>query len=107
VFSCETFDATRIDPATVLLAGAPVAVSGGKHARWMAHAEDVDGDGLLDLVLHFDNQSLDPTQLQDGVAVLAGATYDGDQIEGQDDIVLVGRSSASLGVPRGLRKGRP
>jgi hypothetical protein len=107
VFSCETFDATRIDPATVLLAGAPVAVSGGKHARWMAHAEDVDGDGLLDLVLHFDNQSLDPTQLQDGVAVLAGATYDGDQIEGQDDIVLVGRSSASLGVARGLRKGRP
>jgi len=96
VFSSDTFDATQIDPATVLLAGAPVAVTGGKNARWMAHAEDVDGDGLVDLVLQFDNQSLDPAQLQDGVAVLTGATYQGDEIEGQDDIVLVGPAAGAL-----------
>jgi hypothetical protein len=95
VFSSETFDATQIDPATVLLAGAPVAVTGGKNAKWMAHAEDVDGDGLLDLMLQFDNQLLDPTQLQDGIAILTGATYDGDEIEGQDDIVLVGHAASN------------
>jgi len=95
VFSSETFDATQIDPATVLLAGATVAVTGGKNAKWMAHAEDVDGDGLLDLMLQFDSQLLDPVQLQDGIAVLTGATYDGDEIEGQDDIVLVGRAASN------------
>jgi hypothetical protein len=95
VFSSEGFDATQIDPATVLLAGATVAVTGGKDAKWMAHAEDVDGDGLLDLMLQFDSQLLDPVQLQDGIAVLTGATYDGDEIEGQDDIVLVGRAASN------------
>jgi hypothetical protein len=95
VFSSETFDATQIDPATVVLAGAPVAVTGGKNAKWMAHADDVDGDGLVDLMLQFDNQALDPAQLQDGVAILTGATYGGDEIEGQDDIVLVGHAASN------------
>jgi hypothetical protein len=95
VFSSEDFDATQVDPATALLAGAPVAVTGGKNAKWMAHAEDVDGDGLLDLMLQFDNQELDPAQLQDGIAILTGATYDGEEIEGQNDIVLVGRAASN------------
>jgi hypothetical protein len=91
VFSTEEFDATQLDPATLLLSGAPVAMTGGKHGKWMAHAEDVDGDGLLDLIVQFDNQALDPAQLAEGLALLTGATYDGQQIAGQDEIILVGR----------------
>jgi len=95
VFSSDTFDATQIDPATALLSGAPVAVRGGRNAKWMAHVEDVDGDGLLDLLLQFENRQLDPEQLQDGLALLTGATYGGDQIAGQDEIVLVGRNASN------------
>jgi hypothetical protein len=90
VFSSEEFDATQIDPATCDLAGAPVAVR-GRSLRFMAHLEDADGDGLDDLILQFENQQLDPTQLQEGKITLVGATYDGQEFMGEDDIVLVSR----------------
>jgi hypothetical protein len=87
VFSSQSFDATDIDPETVTLAGAGVAVR-GKHGRLMARPQDVDGDGLLDMMLHFLVQELDPAQIQDGFAVLCGTTYGGDEFEGSDAIVL-------------------
>jgi len=90
VFSSEEFDATQIDPATCDLAGAPVAMR-GRGLKFMTHAEDVDGDGLLDMVLQFENQQLDPSQLQEGKITLSGATYDGQEFIGEDDIVLVSR----------------
>jgi len=90
VFSSETFDATRIDPATCLLAGAPVAVR-TKHLKFMAHPEDIDGDGLTDMLLHFETQQLDPTQLQDDYAVLVGSTFEGQDFVGIDEITLVGQ----------------
>ena len=80
----------------MLLSGAPVAVRGGRNARGMAHVEEVDGDGLLDLVLQFENRGLDAEQLEDGLALLTGATYAGDEIAGQDEITLVGRSASRL-----------
>lgn len=90
VFSSQTFDATRIDPAACVLAGAPVAVR-AKHIEYMAHAEDIDGDGLADMMLHFETQQLDPDQLQDDYAVLVGSTFEGDDFLGLDEITLVGR----------------
>ncbi len=86
VFSSESFDATDIDPATVTFAGAPVALK-GKHGKPMASAEDVNGDGLLDMMLHFAVQDIDPAQVQDGFAVLTGSTYDGLTFEGSDVFV--------------------
>jgi len=88
VLSSDTFDATRIDPATVLLAGAGVAV-GGDDGRYVAAAEDVNGDGILDLVLHMETEELDPAQLAEGYAVLTGSTVDGVPFEGQDIITIV------------------
>lgn len=88
VLSGEGFDATEIDPETVTLAGAGVAVK-GKHGKLMAHIEDVDGNGLDDLVLQFPVPSLDPAELQDGVAVVRGSTYGGEAFEGSDEVVLV------------------
>jgi hypothetical protein len=90
VFGTESFDATEIDPATVTFAGAAVAVK-GKRDKLMAHVCDIDGDGLLDMLLQFPVQELDPAQVQDGFAVLTGETYGGVAFEGTDVIVIVPR----------------
>lgn len=90
VFGTESFDASQIDPATVTFAGASVAVK-GKHDKLMARLEDINGDGLLDMLLQFPVQELDPAQIQDGFAVLSGATYGGDTFEGKDVIVILPR----------------
>jgi len=88
VFSSDSFDVTDIDPDTVRLAGASIAVR-GKHGKYMAHPEDIDGDGLLDLVVHFDTQDLCLDDLRCGCALLSGSTRDGRQFEGCDQITLV------------------
>ncbi len=99
VFSSETFDATRIDPFTCELAGAPVALRGEGEEEPLAHVEDVDGDGLLDMMLQFEIQQLDPLQLAGGWAVLVGSltagdmvcatSSQGDEFVGMDQVALV------------------
>jgi hypothetical protein len=82
------FDATTVDPETVSFAGADVAVRGnGK--KELAHEEDVNGDGVVDLVLKIEAENLNPAQLQDGYAILTGKTYGELNITGQDDITIV------------------
>ncbi len=88
ILSEADFDATSVDPATVSLAGAGVAVR-GKGSRLMASNEDVNADGLLDLVLQVETENLDPTQLQDGHATVVGTTYAGNPITGTDDITII------------------
>jgi len=88
ILSSDEFDATTVDPETVELAGAGVAVR-GKSNRYMAHQEDVNEDGLLDLVLQVATQNLDPDTFQDGYAILTGETTDGQLIEGEDEITIV------------------
>jgi hypothetical protein len=79
---------TDINPDTVSFAGAGVAVRGnGK--KDLAHEEDVNGDGLIDLVLQIETENLDPGVIQDGVAILSGRTYGGTEVEGSDTIVIV------------------
>jgi hypothetical protein len=88
ILSDEEFDAANVEPETVELAGADVAVR-GKSNKFMAHQEDVDGDGLLDLVVQVATANFDPDSLQDGYAILTGKTYDGQAIEGSDEITIV------------------
>lgn len=52
VLSTDTFDATTIDPDSARLAETDVRTV-GKSNKQLAHEEDVDGDGLLDLVMQF------------------------------------------------------
>ncbi len=87
ILSSACFDATTVDPGTVVLAGARVAVR-GKAEKSMAHLEDVNGDGLLDLVVQILHEGL-PEYSQEGIAVLTGETDSGLLIKGSDDIIIV------------------
>ena len=91
VFSSDSFDATQIDPSSCDLAGAPVAVRGNGTEQPLVNPKDVDGDGLLDLLMHFETEELDIHELWDGWAVLTGATVEGDEFIGMDEVVLLAR----------------
>jgi hypothetical protein len=86
IFSSPSFDATTVDPLSVTLAGASVALKGKGTA--MASFQDVDGDGFVDLVVHV---STDALQLSDTdtQAVLEGKTFDGTAIRGTDSVRVV------------------
>ena len=81
ILSSPTFDATTVDRGTVVFAGAPALSIGGS-------PEDVNGDGLLDLVLHFSTQSLN-LKSGDTEACLTGKTLSGQEFEGCDSVKIV------------------
>ncbi len=87
IFSTADFDATTVDPESVKLGGAGVAVR-GKGSKYMAHKEDVNGDGLIDLVVQVETEGLGDVG-DDGIVVLTGKTTDGIDIEGSDVVVIV------------------
>jgi hypothetical protein len=88
ILSTGDFDATTVDPATVQIAGACVSTR-AKNSQFMVHEEDVNGDGLVDLVLQVATQNLDKGTFQDGYAILTGTTYGGQSILGADEITIV------------------
>ncbi len=86
IFSSVDFDATTVDPLTVPLAGAGVKLRG--KGTPMASKQDVNGDGLLDLVVHVETAGLTLTE-GDVVAVLEGQTFGGVAIQGVDTVRTV------------------
>ncbi len=86
ILSTSDFDATQVDPTTAQLDGQTVRSVGKGNLQ--AHVEDVNGDGLLDLMLQFED--LDGTYTPgSGIAVVTALTFDGLAIEGQDSICVV------------------
>ena len=81
VLSDSTFDTTIIDRNTVSFAGASALAIGGT-------PEDVNGDGLLDVVLHFKTQDLG-LMSSATEACLAGKTISGQEFEGCDSVRIV------------------
>ncbi|HSJ25412.1 MAG TPA: S8 family serine peptidase, partial [Longimicrobiales bacterium] len=94
VLSDADFDATMINPATVTLGseeGDDVPVSKRRNGSWMASVEDVDGDGLPDMVFHFDIAALqasDNLHGQTARLVLNGRFKDGWFFRGMDDVTI-------------------
>jgi hypothetical protein len=86
ILSTATFDARTVDPSTITLAGASVALKG--KGTLMYSFEDVSGDGLLDLVVHVSTEALQLSD-SDTMAVLTGKTYGGVLILGTDTIRVV------------------
>jgi hypothetical protein len=81
------FDATEIDPDTVTLAGAGVAIR-GKGSKLLSSEKDLNGDGVLDLEVKVETQSL-VINPEDGAAILEGETYGGQAVKGVDYITVV------------------
>jgi hypothetical protein len=79
VLTTDGFDASDVDPVTVLFAGAAPL-------RWAM--EDVDGDGDVDMLFHFEAQELDLTE-GSTQAFLTGYTHGGEFIWGKDTVNIV------------------
>ncbi len=86
ILSTVDFDATTVDPLSVTLASAPVRLKG--KGTPMASFEDVNLDGLLDLVVHVDATALALSET-DVEAVLEGETFGGTPIQGVDTVKIV------------------
>lgn len=91
ILSSEDFDAAWIDADTIVMASAGVAIR-GKGNNTLAKLEDVNGDGLADLVCHIETENFDPGAFDDGWACLEGQTFEefgGESFEGCDEITIV------------------
>lgn len=78
------FDAATVDPASVLVGGAPVAV---RPKGTLAFAmEDVNGDGFADMVVHVVTSAL---RVSSGTVDLVALTTDGARIKGSDTVEVV------------------
>lgn len=86
------FDATLIPADTVFLAGSGVRVR-GKGNKYLASEEDIDGDGLLDLVVKVETENLDPGLFAEGGAYLTVNETDDPEsnviYRGWDEITIV------------------
>ncbi len=86
IFSTADFDACEIDPNTVRLNIAGIKVN--KNNKYQANQEDVNCDGLLDLVVHIETSVLS-LKIGDTKAILEGKTYSGLNIKGEDQVRII------------------
>ncbi len=87
ILSRDDFDATQVDPLSVSLDGQAVRVV-GKKGNVLSHNEDVNADGLIDVVMQIVDE--DGTYAEgDASATLTGMTFDGTAIQGTDAICIV------------------
>ena len=85
ILSTADFDAATVNPLSISLAGAPVSLK--KNGTTASSLEDVNGDGLLDLVVHVSTQALqlnNPNQV-----LLEGDTISGEPLWASDEIIMV------------------
>ena len=86
ILSTPTFDARTVNPTSVSLGGAAVRLKG--KGTPMASLQDVNGDGLVDLVVHVETQAFELTA-GDTRAFLEGKTFGGAQVIGSDSVRIV------------------
>jgi len=84
ILTTDSFDAADVDWTTVELAGAGVALRG--KSNWLAHFEDVDGDGDDDLLVQVETDT--GSAWLPGEVELTGQTWGGIPIHGSDTVIL-------------------
>jgi len=94
VLTTDVFDATVVDPDTVMFLDAPPCMK--------AKLEDVESDGDMDMILHFKTQQLDFSLVVDEgdeypYAYLTGETIYNAPIKGKDTVRLIGEESGIIG----------
>jgi len=91
VYSTATFDATTLDVSSLRF-GPGAAVE----AHGMGHYGDLNGDGLSDVMLHFDTQASGLTN-SDASATLVGKTLSGIPVAGSDvlNVGVSGKNGAN------------
>lgn len=87
ILSTPNFDATTVQGESIALAGASVKMV-GKSGKLLVHEEDVDADGLMDLVAQVVTEQFLIVP-GDSVAVLEAVTASGLPIRGRDTIRIV------------------
>jgi hypothetical protein len=87
ILSTADFDALTVDPTSVSLAGASVKLV-GKSDKYLCHQEDVNLDGLIDLVCQVYTAQF---MVDEGetTAILEAKTLDGTKLRGEDFIRVV------------------
>jgi hypothetical protein len=87
ILGSDVFDATRVVPGSVSLAGAQVKLL-GKSDDSACALDDVNGDGRIDLVCHVVTAQF-MIEPGDAFAVVEARTLDGQNIRGHDSIRVV------------------
>lgn len=96
ILSSADFDATLVDPTSITLAGAPVAQR-GRNGSLFSY-EDVNGDGLVDVLFQVETQALQLNEGDDSAA-LEGALLSGIPIVGSDVVRTVPGDGLQLVLP--------
>jgi hypothetical protein len=86
IFGTPTLDVTQLDPGTMRCSGAAVART--NKGKYLVSTIDLDGDGIDDLMAHFEIDGLVLTP-SDTHAVVEGLTPDGRIFRGTDAVVIV------------------
>jgi hypothetical protein len=86
IYSTPTLDLTHVDPGTIRFSGAPVAAN--KHGKWQIALADINGDGLDDLIAHFETQQI-LLGVSDTEGIVEGRTLDNRLFRGSDSVRVI------------------
>ena len=94
ILGSPTFDAGTIDPASLRFGTGGATPQNGK-----GHLEDVNNDGIPDMVVQFPSQQIG-ARCNDTALFLTGSTLNGTPIQGSEAIQTVGCNSLAAPQPK-------